>query len=76
MQTKIGLAVVLAGVLTGAGCSSAKDPQMSAADAANFSGGKGGPPSDAKKKAMADFQENFKKLHPDSGVPGAPPVKS
>lgn len=66
-------AIVLASALMGVGCSSGEAP-MSAADAANFNGKKdGGPPSEAKKKAMADFQANFQRLHPSNGAPGAPP---
>lgn len=66
--------VVLASALMSAGCSSGESP-MSATDAANFSGKKDvGPPSEAKKKAMADFQANFQRLHPSNGAPGAPPA--
>jgi hypothetical protein len=75
LRTWIGLAAAIAGALAGAGCSSSNDPQMTPSDAANFSGKKGGPMSDTKKQAIADFQSNFKKLHPETAGPGGPPTK-
>jgi len=74
-RTWLGLAAILVGALTGAGCSSSSEPQMPAADAANFAGKKGEPMSDKKKQAIADFQSNFKKLHPETANAGAPPGK-
>jgi hypothetical protein len=65
-------AVVVSGVLSGAGCSSS-DAQMSASDAANLNGKHAEPMSAAQQKAMGDFRDNFNKLHPPTGGPGVPP---
>jgi len=63
----------VAAVLLGGGCGS-DPPQISAADAANFSGKNVKPMTEEQKKGMGDTVQNFNKLHPPHGGPGVPPA--
>lgn len=62
------LAVLTTGLVAG-GCGQSTD--MSPKEAADFKGGSHGPMTDSKKKAMNDFMDNFRKMHPEQAQ-GAP----
>ncbi|HEY3781333.1 MAG TPA: hypothetical protein VGL56_09645 [Fimbriimonadaceae bacterium] len=63
----VALGVLVASGLMAGGC--AGEARMTPQETADFRGAPAKPMTDAKKKAIADFQEQFRKQHPGSAAP-------